>query len=331
MPTFEQVLKAIAPKANPQFVAASVACDAVGIMVSYGFVDVNSQAQLLGHSAVESMYFTRFDENLNYKAETLMRTWPKRFPNMAVAEQYAHNPQKLANFVYNGRMGNRPGTNDGYDNRGSGELQHTGADERDRVSHRTGVPADQVMERLRSKADAELKWKAACSFFKDRKAMEKARAGDTQGTCLIINGGVNGLSDRVIMVNRALKALNGQPLVGAGKVLSPVIVPPSTPTTPTVQTQTAPPAPQERTTVEVQDDEKKKRDRAIVGTAAGAPTGGGLSSTVDYVLAAGVVILVVVVGVVLIRKFWRSHAAATQVVEGQQLMQIAQRIDLKTV
>jgi putative chitinase len=45
-------------------------------------------------------------ENLNYSAEGLMKTWPSRFPTKEIPDQYARQPAKIAGKVYNGRMGN---------------------------------------------------------------------------------------------------------------------------------------------------------------------------------------------------------------------------------
>ena len=65
------------------------------------------QASFIGQCAHECGNFRVLEENLNYKAATLMRLWPKRFPTLDVANQYAGNPQKIANSVYANRMGNR--------------------------------------------------------------------------------------------------------------------------------------------------------------------------------------------------------------------------------
>lgn len=75
----------------------------------------------------ESGNFTIKSENMNYKTpERLIAVWPSRF-NKNNAPQYINNPSKLANFVYNGRMGNvQP--NDGFNFRGGGFAQITGRD-----------------------------------------------------------------------------------------------------------------------------------------------------------------------------------------------------------
>src|ERR1700712_4691581 len=59
-------------------------------------------------------------ENLNYSAGRMMQVWPSRFPTMASAQVYAGNPRALANKVYNGRMGNASGSDDGWNFRGRG-------------------------------------------------------------------------------------------------------------------------------------------------------------------------------------------------------------------
>ena len=89
--------------------------------------DPNDVAAFLAQLAVESLELNRVQENLHYRPERLMAVWPKRFPTIAIAYQYASDPEKLANFVYANRMGNGPPeSGDGSRYRGRGPIQLTG-------------------------------------------------------------------------------------------------------------------------------------------------------------------------------------------------------------
>lgn len=67
-------------------------------------------------------------ENMNYTARRITQVWPGRFKTIAAAAPYAHNPEKLGNYVYGNRLGNGPpSTGDGYRYRGRGiGAQFTG-------------------------------------------------------------------------------------------------------------------------------------------------------------------------------------------------------------
>ncbi|MBJ7310798.1 glycoside hydrolase family 19 protein [Rugamonas sp. CCM 8940] len=82
-------------------------------------------AQVLHESGALTVQF----ENLNYSAPRLPVVWPQRFHPKGPLDplQFANNPERLANEVYGGRMGNAaPG--DGFLYRGRGLLQLTGKD-----------------------------------------------------------------------------------------------------------------------------------------------------------------------------------------------------------
>lgn len=79
-------------------------------------------------------------ENLNYSAQRLTQVWPKRFPTLSAAKRYANNPQRLANKVYGGRLGNVD-PNDGWLFRGRGLAQITGRENYARFGI-AGVPDD---------------------------------------------------------------------------------------------------------------------------------------------------------------------------------------------
>ena len=79
-------------------------------------------------------------ENLNYTtAARIRQVWPTRFPNNASAQPFVRNPKALANKVYNGRMGNRNGTDDGWNYRGRGLVHITGRENYQRGGPHVGV------------------------------------------------------------------------------------------------------------------------------------------------------------------------------------------------
>ena len=92
--------------------------------------DINTpqrQAAFLGQCAHESAGFTRLEENLNYSAQGLIKTWPSRFKTLDAAKQLERQPTKIANLVYAKRLGNgASATGDGWRYRGRGLLQITG-------------------------------------------------------------------------------------------------------------------------------------------------------------------------------------------------------------
>jgi len=79
-------------------------------------------------------------ENLNYKtAAQIRKTWPSRFPTDASAVPFVRKPKSLANKVYNGRLGNRETSDDGWTYRGGGLDQLTGRDNYRRLATLTGA------------------------------------------------------------------------------------------------------------------------------------------------------------------------------------------------
>ena len=98
------------------------------------------KAAFIGQIYYESAELTDFEENMNYTAERLMVVWPSRFPTLQVAQQYARQPQKLANYVYANRLGNGPAsTNDGWLYRGRTPIHLTGKDNYRRVAKNLNI------------------------------------------------------------------------------------------------------------------------------------------------------------------------------------------------
>lgn len=293
------VLRAVAPRADAAFLKASAA-SLPAIMAAYGFATVNAQAMLIAQCAHECGFRT-FAENLNYSAQRLVQVWPKRYPTIEAARPYANNPKALAIHCYGGRGGNRPGTSDGWDYRGSGALQHTFLPEFNRVEKRTGVPVVANPDLLRDGKHADAMWKAAASFFVDRGALVAARAGDVEATTLKVNGGRNGLADRRLLFTRAVAALDGAAI------------------------------PAGRTTVEQSDDAKRKAKQATTAAPVGGGTGAGGSKEaagMDWSTAIGIGLVVFAVIAIVAVAFWRKHKRKQAEVDAMRIESIEARLAL---
>ena len=87
----------------------------------------------------------RLEENLSYTPERIAAVWPSRFPTIASAIPYAHNPQKLANFVYANRMGNGDvASGDGWAHRGLGPIMLTGRSGHERAAKLAGQDVEMI-------------------------------------------------------------------------------------------------------------------------------------------------------------------------------------------
>lgn len=156
-------------------------------MREFGIVGTLDQIAFLANIAVESRDLTDLSENLNYSAPRLRVVWPKRFPTDAIAEQYARNPMKLANFVYANREGNGgPETGDGWLFRGAGLLQITFRNNHAKVAKRFGIPIEKVGDWLRTPEGA---CRAAAWFWSTAGCSKRMAVGDFDGACDLVNIG----------------------------------------------------------------------------------------------------------------------------------------------
>ena len=163
------------------------------------------QASFIGQCGHECGNFKILEENLNYRAETLMKLWAKRFPTLDIANQYAKNPKKIANMVYSNRMGNRDeASGDGYRFRGRGCIQLTG--------HANYFHAGKACDEdfvMNPDLVATPKFAAMTAgwFWNTHKLNQYADTRDFTMMTKRINGGTIGLNDRIKHINHALEVL----------------------------------------------------------------------------------------------------------------------------
>jgi putative chitinase len=151
----------------------------------------------IGH---ESASLSAVSENLNYSTAGLRATFPKYFPTEDIAASYARNPMKIANRVYANRLGNGPETSgDGWRFRGRGLIQITGRDNYARISKDLDIDCLNHPEILESPLYAAL---SAGQFWEWRSLNNTS---DVQTVTRKINGGLNGLYDRVARYQKALR------------------------------------------------------------------------------------------------------------------------------
>ena len=154
----------------------------------------------------ESDSFRFMEENLNYKAESLCRTWPSHF-NVDNASEYAHQPKKIADRAYANRMGNGDEeSGDGWNYRGRGWLQTTGKKGYEELSDATQID---FVSNPDAVATPEGSAVSAAVFWEKHNLNGHVDNNDFVGLTKAINGGTIGLEDRMARFEHAMQILGG--------------------------------------------------------------------------------------------------------------------------
>jgi putative chitinase len=161
------------------------------------------QAAFIGQCAHESGNFKVLQENLNYSAEGLMKTWPSRFTTKEIADQYARQPAKIAGKVYNGRLGNA-NEEEAAKYLGRGLIQLTGKENYANCGSGIGVDLLSDPTLLLDPRYAAL---SAGWFWNKKELNTLADAGNFETMTKRINGGLIGLDDRKAKIAKALSVL----------------------------------------------------------------------------------------------------------------------------
>lgn len=176
--------------------------------LSKGISSRKELANLLAQVAHESGNFNTMEENLNYSAKRLAQVWPNRYadknhnPNEK-ALNIARNPEKIANDVYANRMGNgNSDSGDGYRYRGRGYIQLTGKSNYEMAAKELQVD---LVNQPELAATPEIAAKVAVLYWEKR--VSNSHKEDVRQATKDINGGLNGLSDRLEKYNEYYKKL----------------------------------------------------------------------------------------------------------------------------
>lgn len=178
--------------------------------------DINTSrrvAHFISQCAHESNNFRNLEENLNYSADALTKVFGRYFgaPPKRNAADFARNPEKIANYVYQdefrqAKMGNvNPG--DGWKFRGRGLKQLTGRDNYTRFGKSIGMTAEQAADYVATEKGAI----ESAGWFWDTNKLNVI--ADTDNVVLMtkrINGGNIGLDDRQQRYNKAIQILGGE-------------------------------------------------------------------------------------------------------------------------
>jgi len=162
-------------------------------------------AAFIAQCAHESGGFRMLKENLNYRAVTLRKIFPKYFPTDELAAQYAGKPELIANKVYGGRMGNGDeASGDGFRYCGRGLIQLTGKNNYIAFAESIETPVEEIPEFLGTFEGAV---QSACWFWESNNLNQWADKGDILTLTRRINGGTIGLDDRIKHYEHALHVL----------------------------------------------------------------------------------------------------------------------------
>lgn len=155
-------------------------------------------AAFISQCAHESGGFMVLKENLNYRAETLRKIFPKYFPSDALAKEYTNKPNKqeaIANRIYANRMGNGDeSSGDGYRYCGRGLIQLTGKQNYTRFADSLKISVAEASKYIQTFEGAV---ESACWFWKTNSLNQWADKGDIPSLTKHINGGTIGLEDRI--------------------------------------------------------------------------------------------------------------------------------------
>lgn len=224
--TYENLKKAY-PKVNP---------NAIPFILKYAPVyGINTKKQMCSFLAtciIESNGFNAKRESFAYSPTRLLQVFPRsRIPNLNFATNLVAKGQKeIANHLYNGRMGNRLGTDDGWRYRGNSWIQLTGRDNHYAMQRLTGIPVGdnpELLEIIENACIVTMAWWKAnglnekselINVYSDGYTLNTldARGRETKnykfntGAVAVrkaVNGGLNGFDDFCRILEKCFKYL----------------------------------------------------------------------------------------------------------------------------
>ena len=164
-------------------------------------------AHFLAQCAHESGNFVAKVENLNYSSDGLKKIFGKYFPGN-LSESYKRQPEKIASRVYGGRMGNGDeSTKEGFKFRGRGYIQLTGKNNYSNFSKFINEDCVDNPDLVATKYPL-----TSAAFFFDKNGLWSIcdQGGSDEVVKKVtkrVNGGYNGLDDRLVKFKKYLSLL----------------------------------------------------------------------------------------------------------------------------
>lgn len=193
-----ELLARLWPHARPDFVAG-VARSSAAVFARYGIVTLTNLQEFMATISEESGGGVALIESGAYSAERAHQVWPRLFPSAAAAAAYCvgDGGRKLFDLVYGvhlgAELGNRPGTDDGWNFRGRGLIELTGRAWYEKVGAATGLD---LVEQPELMAAPDHALECAAAYWRIDGVNALAAAGDFLAVTRRVNGGLTNLELR---------------------------------------------------------------------------------------------------------------------------------------
>jgi putative chitinase len=200
-----------------------VAAELEEICPLYGINTADIFHEFIANLIVECQSFTVFEENLNYSVEGLLGKFSRKRISEFDAKRYGRipgkqiaNKQAIANCIYGGPFGVKELGNtlpsDGWDFRGSGPIQMTGRSNitlfKNFYNAKFGTRHGPELMAELLRTDLKIGIHSACWFFAIAKQLiDEAVNDEILKVCERINGGHNGLDERMLFYNKAKQVI----------------------------------------------------------------------------------------------------------------------------
>lgn len=185
-----------------------------GAMKAYDITTRQRVAGFLSQIAHESGRLARLEESLDYSVTALLTMFGRHRISEGDARLYGRGPSHkadqpaIANAIYGGEWGRKNLGNfvhgDGWRYRGRGLKQLTGRTNYDKCGAAIGEDLLQYPDRLLMPVNAAL---SAGWFWASHGLNAIADRGDVPAMTRVINGGDNGLPERVALFDKAMGVL----------------------------------------------------------------------------------------------------------------------------